>query len=308
MCNASCIEPPPKYLSRRKTFNDNILACVGLKGSVVRSLDSRGSFLLYPSDKSDFVIANSLSKIMEEDTESPEGGVDDMEDMTLPLQDDNLHELIHTALKLQMDLQDTPGHSAGWRGIDQEHVEKIIPESLYLFLSVLLGGASALDRDEMESGLDESKKMKICSIAQDLVYAVSNNRKLTPKHIGLGLTLHQATRSEALVEVFHAAGMLIGMDTVRRIDTSIASQILKHFERLGGIYIPDDIVPCSFGRIILASCDNIDVLEETIDRKDTFHATQMMLWQRGPAPMRTSDGKQTIGRENALRLDWFVGV
>ena len=175
--------------------------------------------------------------------------------------------------------------------MDQEHVEQILPESLYLFHSV-----SALDRDEMESGLDEYKNMKICSIAQDLVYAVSNNRKLTPKHIGMGLTLRQATRSEALVELFHAAGMLIWMDTVRRIDTSIASQILRTSERLGGIYIPDGIVPFSFGRIILASCDNIDVLEETIDGKGTFHATQMMLWQRGPAPVRISDGKQTIGR------------
>lgn len=25
-----------------------------------------------------------------------------------------------------------------------------------------------------------------------------------------------------------------------------------------------------------------DVLEETIDGKNTFHCTQMMLWQRGP--------------------------
>ena len=82
MCNASCIEPPPEYFSRRKTFNDNIRACVGLKGNVVRPLDYRGSFLLYPSDTSDFVIANSMSKIMEEDTESPAACLDEMEYMT----------------------------------------------------------------------------------------------------------------------------------------------------------------------------------------------------------------------------------
>jgi len=35
------------------------------------------------------------------------------------------------------------------------------------------------------------------SIAQDIVYAVSNRRKLTTKHVGLGLALHHATRSEA---------------------------------------------------------------------------------------------------------------
>ena len=38
--------------------------------------------------------------------------------------------------------------------------------------------------------------------------------------------------------------------------------------------------PIPQGRVVLTSCDNIDVLEETIDGKNTFPCTQMMLWQR----------------------------
>lgn len=55
----------------------------------------------------------------------------------------------------------------------------------------------------------------VCNTAQDIVYSVSNRQ--TPKHVGLGLALHQVTRSETLLHLFHAANHTIGIDTVRRI-------------------------------------------------------------------------------------------
>ena len=62
-------------------------------------------------------------------------------------------------------------------------------------------------------GIEKDCKIEqsVCSIAQDIVYGVSNRRKVAPKHIGLGLALHQPTRSEALVELFHAANHTIDM-------------------------------------------------------------------------------------------------
>ena len=125
---------------------------------------------------------------------------------------------------------------------------------------------------------------------------------MTPKHVGLGLTLHQATRSESLVQLFHDAGHIIGIDTIRRIDTSMANNILKRYEQNGYVYIPDGIVPYVPGRLILASCDNIDVLEETIDGRNTFHCTQMMLWQRGPEPQRPNEDR-IIDRPRALNRE-----
>ena len=59
-----------------------------------------------------------------------------------------------------------------------------------------------LDNDQ--TLIDELHK-NICSTAQDILYLASGKKKLTPKHIGLGLTLHQATRSEKPV-MFHASG------------------------------------------------------------------------------------------------------
>ena len=85
-----------------------------------------------------------------------------------------------------------------------------------------------------------------------------------------------------MVNIFHAAGNTAGIDTLCRIDSSIANDILRIYEQNGYIYIPTGISPYKPGRIILSSFENIDVLEETIDGKNTFHATQCVLWQRGP--------------------------
>ena len=109
-----------------------------------------------------------------------------------------------------------------------------------------------------------------------------NNEKLTPKHIGLGLTLHQATRSEKPADLFHAVGHTIGMNTIRRIDTTITADVLDRYEKNCNICLRYELAPYSPGCVILASCNNIDVLEETVNGKNTFHCTRMILWQRGP--------------------------
>ena len=109
-------------------------------------------------------------------------------------------------------------------------------------------------------------------------YNVCSN--LSPKHIGLGHSLHQATQSENLVALFHAAGHTIGIDTIQRYETSIATDILNRYEENYNVYIPYEIAPYTPGRVVLASCDNTDALEETIDGESTFHCSQMMLWQR----------------------------
>ena len=80
------------------------------------------------------------------------------------------------------------------------------------------------------------------------MYAVSNKPKLSLKHVGLGFALHQATRSEALVDLFHAANHTIGIDTVRRLDTTIAENILEKFALNGNVYVRDIIVN---GRMII---------------------------------------------------------
>ena len=161
-------------------------------------------------------------------------------------QQNSFHDMVHVDLRTRQDVLDTPEHSGIWKGIDLAHVEQVIPNSLYLFLRLLFGSINVA-----HEGIEKDCKT-VCSIAQDIVYGVSNRRKLTPKHVGLGLALHQASRSDALVELFHAANHTIGIDTVRRIDTTIAQNILDRFPKNGYVYIPENIVN---DRMLHWSCD-----------------------------------------------------
>ena len=125
-------------------------------------------------------------------------------------------------------------------------------------------------------------------------------QKLTSKHVGLGLALHQATHSEALVDMFHAANHTIGIETVRRIDTTIAENIVERFKQNGNTYIPENIIK---GHMIQCSLDNIDVLEAMLDGKNTFNSTQMVVWQRGPAPEPDVETDIQIGRPTTIKHD-----
>ena len=112
-----------------------------------------------------------------------------------PPEDDFL-SMVHVALKLRLDILSHPSYN----GVDvsEEAAIDCVPPSVYMFIRLLLGGQSLLelDPDEQDEEEDAHKRTRVLSIAQDLVYSVSGGKKMTPKHVGLGSTLHQATMSK----------------------------------------------------------------------------------------------------------------
>ena len=100
--------------------------------------------------------------------------------------------------------------------------------------------------------------------------------KSTPKHIGLGL--HQQTRSKNLVNLFSRAGHIISYDQVLQIDTALAEHTLSTMYLSTGSVLPFNIKNETF---VYYTADNIDILNETLDGKNTFHATQLAARQRG---------------------------
>ena len=207
--------------------------------------------MMYHGEQSDFLISRTLTKSTQSEmiTSDPESSEDEDFSITGSAQHNIFQDMVHVDLRTRQELLDTPGHSRIWKGIDLAHVEQVIPNSLYFFLRLLFGIINvAPEGIEKYCEIDQT----VCSIAQDIVYGVSIRRKLTPKHVGLGLALHQATRSEALVELFHAANHTIGIDTVRRIDTTIAQNIIDRFAKNGYVYIPESIVNY---RMLHWSCD-----------------------------------------------------
>ena len=140
--------------------------------------------------------------------------------------EDGFLEMVHLALKLRSDSLTHPAYK-GFE-INEEKMMSCVPESLFMFLRMMFGGQALLDIDpeegqQYEMQDKESKtQAKILSIAQDLVYNISGGKHWTPKHLGLASTLHQATRSKDLVQIFHNAGHIISYENVLQVDTALA--------------------------------------------------------------------------------------
>ena len=65
-------------------------------------------------------------------------------------------------------------------------------------------------------------------------------------------------------------------DEMRAIDTSAALEVLVEANEFGTV-IPSNISP---GPFIQIAADNNDLNEETLDGKNTTHATTMVVYQR----------------------------
>jgi len=184
--------------------------------------------------------------------------------------------LVHVALKIRGDLLDTPGHKDF--SVSEDEAIDCVPDSLYMLLRLIFGGQKVLEDDDSAEEDEERVRRKVLSVAQDIVYCTSGGKKWTPKHVRLGTTLHQATRSKDLVRLFHKAGHCLSYEQVLQVDTSLAEFTLTTLDGETGAVIPPNMVDNNF---IHYTCDNIDILDETLDGKNTFHATQMAAWQRG---------------------------
>lgn len=272
-------EIPRSFISRLSTFKQKIAEHVKNDYDFIVLRDQPAP------DRQTILVPVMFSHIPYSQWTCNDDETEELANIPLFQSEDSEHFLpmINVALKLRSDILSQPAY----KGVDvtEELAIDCVPTSVYMFLRLLLGGQSLLDADPDED-IDEDKeelckRSRVLSIAQDLVFSVSGGKKLTPKHIGLGATLHQATRSKQLVDLFHRAGHVISYRDILRIDTSLATSTLEKMDPTTGAVIPPNLVP---RRFVHFSVDNIDINDSTLDGKNTFHGTQIAAWQRGPAP------------------------
>ena len=192
-------------------------------------------------------------------------------------QDEDFSSMVHLALKLRSDIREkTPFTTIN---INDQAAIDCVPESLCMFLNLMLGGEKLLEENEGEHSENDSlRHCRILSIAQDIVFSVSGGNCLTPKHIGLSSSQHQATRSKDLVHMFYRAGRIMSYHDILKLDTALAENTLQTMSTDGSV-LPPNLVE---DRFVHFSSDNIDINDRTLDGKNTFHATQVAAWQRGP--------------------------
>ena len=135
-----------------------------------------------------------------------------------------------------------------------------------------------------------SKDAKVLSIAQDLIYAESSDKKQTHKSLALGMAVRQITGSMRLLRIRHGLGHTVSTATVYRHDTAPA--LLSRDEEGTEITIPCNIIPNVFATIVW---DNNDFNEETVSGKGTTHVTNGIIVQNAEAGPRPAE-KITISK------------
>lgn len=147
-----------------------------------------------------------------------------------------------------------------------DNMKKSVPLSLLNLLGLLLCDYA-----------DDDKEVRILSIAQDIMF--SYKKKRPPKQVMVGLSVHQSTRSKKLVDMLHRCGHSISYADVLAIRNTIAQNEIDKYIANASVFVPQHL---SRNRFVQFAADNIDVLEETIDGRNTFHATQIVAFQQCP--------------------------
>ena len=256
----------PSYISRRCTFKEKLEERLQKVYELI-TLKERETLLL-PVEYGHIPLSTLLSE--------------EQEPSLIPKYKapDGFMEMIHVALRLRGDILAHPMYTGF--DVSEEEMISCVPDNLFMFLRLLFGGQSLLEADPEDLNDDKRQDIiqtKILSIGQDLVYNVTGGKHWTPKHIGLASTLHQATRSKELVKLFHNAGHIISYPNLLQVDTSLAESTLKAMDPDTGAVIPPNFVK---DRFVHFTCDNIDINDSSFDGKNSFHATQVAGWQRGP--------------------------
>ena len=261
---------PGDYRSNR--FKERIQAFLGEDIAFVLPLNPSEPHLIVYANLGEVALRSLLTiPINESDDDDLNGDATEDVDLDAEL----LSWLYRVAVKVHHDIKISPNHDCIGK-ISKASAEEIVPESLFMLISLLCSG--------YQEGFQESHddvKTCILSICQDIIFLSSRGYTFTPKHVGIGLTVHQATRSKQLVQLLHAAGHSANYETVLRMDNTIANDVLQRYSESGNVFVPRNFTgttdPAGYTRFAV---DNIDINEETLNGMGTFQATQVAAFRR----------------------------
>jgi len=186
--------------------------------------------------------------------------------------------------------------------VSLESARRIIPPSLYWLLRIMITSneTGVDDFDQPNPCVKIEDERRILSIAQDIIHCTSNARVKLPKQIGLAMAVCHLTRCKQLVVLLNQMGHISSYEELLAVDTSLATEVIAKAETYGTV-IPSNISPRSFVQL---AADYNDLNEETIDGKNTTHATTMVVYQRklfGPDLPPTTAGDHSQRRRSLKR-------
>ena len=165
-----------------------------------------------------------------------------------------------------LDIRDISAHSS----------RRLIPDCLYLLLKLLITNNDSSIPSEQCTRIEDERQ--VLSLAQDIIHCCTNGRVKLPKHTSLTMCIHHLTSSKQLIALLNRMGHCASYDEMHAVNTSIALEVIAKANQHGTV-IPSNIAPGPFVQI---AADNNDLNEETIDGKNTTHATTMVIYQKKP--------------------------
>ena len=194
---------------------------------------------------------------------------------------EKLKVLYHAAQILKSDIKTCKGISIqplSVSDISLDSGRRLLPDSLYSLLSWIVS-----DNDvDPKKGIaipvcnNPDDHRRVLMLGQDMVHTAMHSRVKTPKHIGLAVTVHHLTGSKHIVTLLNKMGHCSSYDDVEVIITGLAREIKAKADEVG-VIIPSNI---SRGVFVQFAADNNDLNEETLDGKQTTHATTIVAYQR----------------------------
>ncbi len=192
-------------------------------------------------------------------------------------------------------------YPASVNDIDQATAKNLVPADLYLFLRWLITN-DGVDVDAESDCSNDSDERKVLCLAQDVIYCTSHGRVKLPKHLGLAMSVRHLTGSKQLVSILNCMGHCSCYSEIESVDSCLARESLAKSEQDGTI-IPSNITP---GTFIQFAADNNDINEETLDEKDTTHATTLVVYQQkpfGPMPPKEVLADHTKKKRSLTRVN-----
>ena len=195
---------------------------------------------------------------------------------------EKLRVLYNAAKILKSDIKTCKGISIQPLSVADISVDsgrRLLPDSLYSFLCWIISEHHDVDPNKgitIPVCNNPDDERRVLMLGQDMVHTAMPSRVKTPKHIGLAVTAHHLTGSKQIVTLLNKMGHCSSYDDVEVINTGLAREIKAKAEEVG-VVIPSNISPGVFAQF---AADNNDLNEETLDGKQTTHATTIVAYQR----------------------------
>ena len=238
----------------------------------------------YGSTKPEIVYSSSISLLdvinaAARTTENTTTSVTAQNDFIKDEQNESIKIIYKAAVIIRNDLSQCEGIKIDPLSLKDLHMQKaraLIPDNLYWLVRYMVSSEEyAADPSLTCSNVSHERKIQM--ICQDVVHAASNSRVKLPKHVSLGITIKHLTRSKKLITLLNRMGHCCSYEQTEIVETALANETLARSELNGGVIIPSNISP---GVFVHMAADNNDFNEETIDVKNTTHATTFIAFQR----------------------------